>query len=734
MKNVFRYCSLAALCAGTTHPASAADPLEMVVRARGDAGSFVEMDADGAFSAANGVTITFGNTILTAEKAVGNEKTGDVEAQGSVILKYENPKGGDQLWTGDRLHYNFNSHLVDTGRFRTGHDPIFISGETLRSTGNQTNLVYHGTNAIITSDDYDHPAQKIRARKIAFVPGEYINAESATIYLEGVPVFYVPYYHRSLKPHPNNFAFLPGYRSLYGPYLFSTYNWYWDERFSGALHADYYANRGLGLGGDLKLNFGAFGQGLLKYYHINDQNPGLDPDGNAIPKDRQRFAFSYEIVPRTNLTVKVEANYQSDAEFIRDFFISEYRKNSQPNSFLEVNQAWSNWSVNMLAQPRINTVFETIERLPDVQINGLRQQIGQTPFYYESSSDGAYLDRKFVDPKGDFSAARFDTFHQILMPETFFGFLNVTPRAGERLTYYSEAQGPDVTTTEQTRSVFNTGVEVSVKASRLWENVQSRFWEVNGLRHIFQPSVNYVFVPAPNVLPSQLPQFDYEIPSLRPLPVDFPDYNAIDSIDSQNVIRFSVDNRLQTKRGNKIDNLVDWDLSLDWRLRPNQSQSTFGFLYSDLALKPRSWFTFRSVVRYDLNQNQWTESDSRAVFQPVNDWSFSLGHRYLSAEPALGPIYGVGNNTIYASIYHKFNENWGMRMSQHYEAAQGIWQEQAYTVYRDLRSWTIALTLRYVENVGSPNDLTVAVAFSLKATPRFSVGQDSDRPETLFGR
>ena len=56
-----------------------------------------------------------------------------------------------------------------------------------------------------------------------------------------------------------------------------------------------------------------------------------------------------------------------------------------------------------------------------------------------------------------------------------------------------------------------------------------------------------------NRAPAQLPMFDYELPSLRQLPVDFPAYNAIDSVDSQNVVRLGLNNRLQTKRNGQIE-------------------------------------------------------------------------------------------------------------------------------------------------------------------------------------
>ena len=98
---------------------------------------------------------------------------------------------------------------------------------------------------------------------------------------------------------------------------------------------------------------------------------------------------------------------------------------------------------------------------------------------------------------------------------------------------------------------------------------------MHDLRHIVEPSVNYVFVPTPNYRPDQLPQFDREIPSLRLLPIEYPDYNAIDAIDSQNVLRLTLRNKLQTRREDGIQNLVNWALYTDWRLDPRPGEINF---------------------------------------------------------------------------------------------------------------------------------------------------------------
>ena len=74
-------------------------------------------------------------------------------------------------------------------------------------------------------------------------------------------------------------------------------------------------------------------------------------------------------------------------------------------------------------------------------------------------------------------------------------------------------------------------------------------------------------------MPAQLPQFDTALPSLQLLPVELSDNNNLDSIDGENVIRFGLRNTLQTLRDGQLDNLLDWNLLLDWRLGPIRTQT-----------------------------------------------------------------------------------------------------------------------------------------------------------------
>lgn len=123
------------------------------------------------------------------------------------------------------------------------------------------------------------------------------------------------------------------------------------------------------------------------------------------------------------------------------------------------------------------------------------------------------------------------------------------------------------------------------------------------------------------------------------------------------------------------------------------------------------------------------------TIQPNDTWSWALGHFYLRDDlRSIPTATGTGNNLITSTLQYKLNENWGFRAQHHFEARDGRLQEQAYTVFRDLRSWTGALTLRLRDNGTGSDDFTVAFTFSMKAFPRFGPNTDMSNPNLMLGR
>jgi LPS-assembly protein len=700
-------------------------------------------DANKTLLGTNGVYINYGQgeAVLTADTVAFNYNTYEAEADGQVRIETS-----DMLWVGEHIRYNFKTHTLSSDQFRTGHLPVFAEGESLSGhvgAKGDTNEVT-ARHAYLTTDDYSDPAYEIHATSIRIIPGEKVEMWNAVMYVRGVPVFYFPYYERNIGPRANNFTTTPGYRSPYGPYLLNTYNWYLGDIADGKLHGDYRERRGPGLGPDLNLHLGQWGEAQIKYYYQHDEKANYStnafPYYGNIPENRQRFYLGWQATPATNLDLKALVNYQSDPLFLHDFFVSDYTENPQPDTFVEANKYWENWSLDALATPRVNSYFNQVERLPDVQLTGYRQQVLDTPVYYDSQSsvgwyrvwDANATNGLYIGTNGfnAASAARADTYHQLTMPWTFFDWLNVTPRVGGRLTYYSSQNFTNgMPNSDLYREVFNTGTEVSFKASQLWPDATNSFLQVDGLRHVIEPSVNYAFVPDPSTPPAQLPPFDSAIPSLMPMPLDFPDYNSIDSIDTMNVVRFGLRNILQTKRDGQLEDLVNWNVLLDWNLDPKAGQDHFNDLYSALSFRPRTWLTVESQVRYDVERGDLDLAFHQVTFSPNDRWSWGISHWYLRS----GFVSPDENNFITSTLYYRVNDNWGLRGAHTFNATDGRLQEQDYTIMRDLRSWTAALTFRVQNNLGSSADFTVAFAFSLKAVPSTRLGEDALTSYHLVG-
>jgi lipopolysaccharide assembly outer membrane protein LptD (OstA) len=699
--------------------------------------------ATGRAFGTNGIFVKYGDTVLTADSASLDSKSGDVEADGHVRVE-----SGEQLWLGEHIHYNFKTRQMQTEEFRAGKWPVLAGGTGL--AGNSSNRLYTAEAAYVTTDDNADPAFRVRASRVRIVPGRYVQMWNAILYAGDVPIFYFPFYQRNLGPRANNFTFSPGYRGRYGAFLLNTYNWFLGDTADGKLHVDYRSRRGFGAGPDMNLHLGQWGEMGFKYYYLNDQKASSStnafPQFGHIPQDRQRFQFTWLATPATNLDLKALINYQTDPLLALDFFENDYAYNPQPYSFIEANKYWRNWSLDALAQPRINDFFNQVERLPDVRLTGFRQQILDTPVYYDSQSSFGYY-RQFLstaayNTNGLYSqfngiltnsAARADTYHQISLPWTFFNWLNVTPRVGGRVTYYSQMN--DFTGSSENdryRGELNTGIDTSFKASQLWAGATNSTLDVDGLRHVIEPSISYVYVPNPGANPAQLPQFDADQPSLMILPLALSDYNNIDSVTSQNVVRFGLRNTLQTRRDGELDDLLSCNLMLDWRLDPMLGQNHLNDLYTAIAFKPRSWLIAESQTRYDLENGRLNLSFQQLTFAPNDRWSWGIGYWYLRGG-TWGNSAWTQNDFITSTAFLRLSDNWGARMTHNYNVVTGRLQEQFYTLYRDLRSLTAALTFRVTDDVGVQPDYTIAIVLSLKASPATGLGEDAVNRTRLVG-
>jgi len=248
-------------------------------------------------------------------------------------------------------------------------------------------------------------------------------------------------------------------------------------------------------------------------------------------------------------------------------------------------------------------------------------------------------------------------------------------------------------------------------------NAKSKLFDVNGIRHIIQPSINYVFIPRPNRVPNELNQFDYELTSPHLLPIEFPEYNAIDNIDSQNALRLSLRNRLKTRRAGTLQDVVDLNLYADWRIDPNSSQNAFSDLYSSALIRPRSWLALNSGLRYDLYNSLWRTINHGFTASPKpNRWSINGGQYYYLANPSTSRAERT--DVFYSGLGYRLNENWSFSTRQYYDSKLGEMSRHDYIVHRDMQSWTFFIDLSFRKATGRRDDeMRISFNYSLKFSP-----------------
>src|SRR5207237_8354529 len=134
--------------------------------AMGTANTLTDNLLDGMVVASNDFVVRYKGAVLTAHRGWLNLNTGDIVAEGAVNLQEES-----QVWSGERLEYNFNTRQIHAERFRTGRAPLYATGEVL--TCNRTNNTYTANNAFVTTDQGEPPGCRSRARRRAMGPREY---------------------------------------------------------------------------------------------------------------------------------------------------------------------------------------------------------------------------------------------------------------------------------------------------------------------------------------------------------------------------------------------------------------------------------------------------------------------------------------------------------------------------------------------------------------------------------
>jgi LPS-assembly protein len=697
---------------------------------------------NGLATARDNVAIHIGNTDIYADYAQYNPATHDVELRGHVRIYRDT-----SLYIAENGIYNTETKKIRSLNTRTESEPYFLTGVHVTSISENGYLIKDGT---FTTHDSPKNDFHLHAKTIRVYEDDRVIFQYVTAYVGKVPVFWWPYLYQSLND-AFSFTISPAYLSSWGPSILTQVTFPITDDIKGRFRLDYRGRRGVAVGFDSTIDYFNDSLARLKTYYLQDQNPNLN-ETNIPRKDVPTGRYRVSLEDTTNFTDDIYgiANITklSDQFVMQDFFQGEFRIDPVPDNVLAVAKTDPFYTLTAIERFQANEFFTTTERQPEVVLDIKRHGLFGGPIFYEGETGFANLRLQFPQDSGfeNYGTYRFDTFHQLTYPNTYFGWLSIVPRVGYRGTYYGKTFDLGSTTFippsnplipnfilppptlanpvkfdgDTFRSVFDTGAEASFKISQKWESVQNRAVGLDGLMHVIQPFTDFSYVKEDGPNPTAILGFDRFQPSTQPRALDFPQFTSIDSIADWTVWRVGVRNRLETRRDDRTITWFELDSFVDVQFQNPYQPTDYSNLVNNIRFTPLPWMSLSINSQVPAFAKGFTEVDTVANVQPLANLQLTVAHRYLNGNPFFqdSSLFVVGG-------YYRIDDNWGIGVQEQYEGATGILEQQRYSIYRDLSSWVASFGGIIRDNNGS-KEYGVLFTITLKAFPKFGFDLNFD--------
>jgi LPS-assembly protein len=698
----------------------------------------VEITADGETRFENGVAISQNHVVIHYEDIAIYCEYAEYNTETHEILLKDRVRiyRGDYAIVCDRAVYNLVTKRLDAADFAGARTPFQVSGDALSSyRPNEFNI----TDGSLTTSDSSKPDYHIRARTIRIYPNDRAIMERATLYVGQLPVFWFPYLYQSLT-NAFTLEFSPGENGTYGAYLLTSVGFPVGDHATATLHLNPMSSRGVAVGLDLTYRCGDREQniGRIQTFGLNDLQPNLNETSlgrQKISPGRYRLSYDSQTYLTSDTKLTLSVTKMSDQYVMQDYYPFQFQTNPQPDNFVDLVNRGEAYTLAAFARYQVNKFFETTERLPEFSWSVARTPLFNSPIFYESVTSGGYYQLAFTSgsPNPDYNSIRIDSFHQFTYPKVYFGWLSLTPRVGFRGTYYSKSGTftPAGTSAEfpvgvldqkgaRGRFIFNTGLEGSFKLTRAFEGVQSRWLGLDGLRHVIEPYMNFAYVDNPTLKPQDTLQFDRFIPSTQVPTLDFPQFTAIDSINTSDILRVGVRNRLETRRDSATIQWLSLDTFLDYNIKNPYGQGRLSDLQNRFSFSPVPWLSVsvNAQVPIEPVHGYW-EADSYLSWMPHPNLDLFFGDRYIDH------FSGIPNgNQFFFQGYYRLDSNWGFSVYEQYEFTVGQLQRQRYILHRDLSSWIASLDLDIANNGSGKENVGLYLILTLKDLPQFGVQFD----------
>ena len=613
----------------------------------------IEADAlqtlgDNIFSATGRVIITRAERRIQADEIRFDANRQDITAIGHVTVT-----AGPDVLSGQRLEMNLETETgsLSGGELFLGENHFYIAGDRIEKAGSET---YKIDNFRITTCDPADPDWHLTGRDLSVTVEGYGTMRHAAFWVKKVPVLYVPYLFFPVKTRRQTGLLVPelDYSREKGLAYGQPFFWAIDDSSDMTFYAQAMARRGVLLGAEYRQVFDQESRLAVMINGLNDSlrnesGPGAVDDYDYGNDDdawlrtnggRYWFRMKQDQALGWGIKTQVDIDVVSDQDYLKDFD-DGYMGFDKTDAFFEkffgrdldeadetvrtnnisLHKRGAAYSLNAalrweddVIKRRWQDTDTTVQRLPVVMFDAVRQTIPGLPLVYDLDSEYTFCFRQ-DGAKGH----RTDIHPRLYLPLYAGRFLALEPSAGVRHTaWWMDQDDPLAPSRDRdlSRTVYDMKLDLASEIARVFS------WDGRrpgaALKHAILPRIVYAYAVSPDA-DERFPVFD----------------DALDLIPEENRVTYAIEN-VFTLRTATAGPSSSQDPAFRYRevCRLNLSQSydikeareddpagwangvsrrPFSPIRVELELRPRDNFRLDMDAGWDKYKHGWSEYDIR---------------------------------------------------------------------------------------------------------------------------
>ena len=534
-------------------------------------------------------------------------KTKELSASGRVTISTP-----EMTLSGD--HFNFN------GENRSGilYNAVGIvnpflqyQSAELRQVDNNT-LTFNRIN--LTSCVQLVPRWKISGGKGRIRKEKYITLSNALFYVKNIPVFYLPYLHYPIQKDGRATGFLipnVGSSNLRGFFLQNAFFWNIRPNLDLTISHDYYGKLGQGLGQEFRYLFNN-ASGFLRFFFFKYKK---NRDDATLPGLTQRSddyhieAKHIQTLPFLNSRLVVDIDRPSNPDFLR-YFDNDFERmlSTRFNSSAYWTAAFAGLNLSVAASRYetfyiFNNTSNTLEYLPNVNLNMKQRQFGKFPGYFSFQAGFQSLRRTGISYEDEPVFLRDVNSRRYVFAPRYSLSLVPLPWLSASLTLEANHKIYDQRIDPASGEVVNEPLHVSFQTAEMSLQGPALFrifeGRKNRLKHVIEPQFSFRWA-------GKITNRD------STLQVDYSDYPSFSYLGFSLITRFFSQEKLNPGSAREILSLaINQRYFLDpaeaHRFRKIDGQyPAFSELGGNLRFRPTKLFSFDLSTNYNHQRSNFS--------------------------------------------------------------------------------------------------------------------------------